>query len=128
MEKPMNKEAIKIEIKNTSNEWIKSFNAGDLERCSERYLKDAIMDARPINRFIGREKIYNFWNDFVKSSNATDLTYTDIEINIIDQNTAILSAKWSMNVGRGFITKELWIKTGNEWFLSEDDFTIEEQY
>jgi hypothetical protein len=86
------------------------------------------MDVRPMGNFKGREAIFGFWNGFVNSTKAKDLVYTDIKIEVVDKNSAILSANWSMNVGKGFITKELWVKTGEDWFLQEDDFTVAEQF
>ncbi len=81
-----------------------------------------------MGNFKGREAIFGFWNGFVNSTKAKDLVYTDIKIEVVDKNSAILSANWSMNVGKGFITKELWVKTGEDWFLQEDDFTVAEQF
>ena len=86
------------------------------------------MEARPMGRFEGRKPIHNFWNEFIHETNATDLQYFDININVVNEHAAILSAKWTMNVGRGFIAKELWKKAGDNWFLAEDDFTVEAQY
>ena len=41
----------------------------------------------------------------------------------------MLSASWSMNVGSGFITKELWVKQDDgRWLLKEDDFSVVTEY
>lgn len=128
MEIKMNKKLITSEVLSTSKKWLEAFNSGNIKACSEAYSENSIMDARPMGSFKGREAIYDFWNGFVNSTNAKDLAYTDIKIEVIDEVSAILSANWSMNVGRGFITKELWVKTGEDWLLLEDDFTVEEQY
>lgn len=124
----MSNKLIKIEVLEASKQWIVSFNKADVEVCSKRYSNNAVMDARPIGRYEGREKIYEFWNTFVNSTNATDLTYINIHIEVVDDNSAKLSAQWSMNVASGFITEELWVKENGAWFLSYDDFTVEEQF
>jgi quinol monooxygenase YgiN len=124
----MEVENVTKNVLKTSAAWIKSFNKGDIKACSEGYSENAVMDARPMGQFKGRAAIHKFWTGFVESTKATDLVYTDIKIDVIDEKSAVLSANWSMNVGRGFITKELWVKTGEDWFLLEDDFTVEEQY
>lgn len=123
-----NIEIITKDVLKTSAEWIEYFNSGRIKACSESYSENAVMDARPMGRFEGREAIHKFWTGFVNSTKAKDLVYTDIKVDVIDEKSAILSANWSMNVGKGFITKELWVKTGENWLLIEDDFTVEEQY
>ncbi len=124
----MSNKLINLEVLEASKQWIALFNKADVEACSKRYLKNAVMDARPIGKYEGREEIYEFWNTFVSSTNATDLTYSDIVIEVVNDNSAKLSAQWSMNVGRGFISEELWVKENGAWFLSDDDFTVEEQF
>lgn len=124
----MDKELIRAEVQNASKKWVETFNKGNIRQCSEAYSENAVMDARPMGRYDGRSAIFEFWKEFVNSTNAKDLVYTDIEIGVVDEISAILSAKWSMNVGKGLITKELWIKTEGTWLLSEDDFTVEEQF
>ena len=48
---------------------------------------------------------------------------------MIDARSVVLSASWSMNVGRGIITKELWVRQDDQsWLLVEDDFEVQEQY
>ncbi len=124
----MNDNTVTTEVLETSKRWIESFNRGDVKACADKYTHAAIMHARPMGSFEGREAIYEFWNNFVSSTNANNLVYTDSKVEVIDTNRAILSAQWSMNVGKGFIAKELWIKENNEWHLFEDDFTVEEQF
>ncbi len=124
----MNIERVTKEVLKTSATWIESFNSGNIKACSENYSENAVMDARPMGQFEGREAIHKFWTGFVNSTKAKDLVYTDIKVDVINEKSAILSANWSMNVGKGFITKELWVKTGGNWLLVEDDFTVEKQY
>jgi len=41
----------------------------------------------------------------------------------------LLTADWKMNVGRGIITMERWVKRGEgKWLLEFDDFEVQEQY
>ncbi len=55
----------------------------------------------------------------------TDVAYIDPEIKIVDDTSAILSAKWQMNKAFGVITNELWVlqDDGNA-LLREDDFEV----
>jgi ketosteroid isomerase-like protein len=122
------KELVELQVSEASKQWIKAFNQGDITACAQTYTSRAVMDARPMGRYDGREAIYEFWSGFVNSTKATDLTYTNVNIEFIDENTAKLSASWSMNVGQGIISEELWVKENNLWLLSYDDFTVEEQF
>ncbi len=124
----INTELIQCEVNEASQQWIMAFNMTDIKTCVETYMTNAVMDSRPMGRYEGREAIYKFWDGFVSSTNAGDLSYSEVDVQIINENTAKLSAKWSMNVGRGFISEELWVNEGQRWFLSYDDFTVEEQF
>jgi hypothetical protein len=121
-------DSVKAAVMNASNQWIEAFNRGDLVFCSEKYSAMAEMDARPMGHYTGRKEIYDFWQNFVDSTGATQLKYAEIEIEVIDNSNAKLSAKWTMNVGKGFISKELWSLQSGIWLLTEDDFTVEEKY
>lgn len=116
------------EILTASQKWIEAFNKGDIRYCAEQYLEQAVMNARPMGEYKGRTEIYDFWQNFVTSTGATNLIYTDVNIEIIDKDSARLSAKWSMNVGKGFISNEFWVKKAGVWRFSEDDFTVVEQF
>lgn len=124
----MNENTVEVEVQEASNRWINAFNAGDIKQCAERYLETAVMNARPLGRFEGRDAIYTFWSEFVESTNAANLIYSDINVFAISETSARLSASWTMNVGRGIITEELWVNREGQWFLSYDDFTVEENY
>ncbi len=122
------KSIIKTQVNAASKAWITTFNRGDARGAADAYVSNAIMDARPMGHFEGRENIYKFWAPFIKSG-ARDLVYYEINIDVIDENTAHLFARWSMNVGRGFITLEEWVRSDdNVWRLTKDDFTVENQY
>ena len=47
---------VKTEVLKTSQNWIACFNLGSVEACSNFYLEDAIMDARPFGRYEGATK------------------------------------------------------------------------
>jgi len=57
----MTKNTTKTAVLNASKKWIESFNMGDIKYCSEQYLEQTVMDARPMGRFTGRAEIYDFW-------------------------------------------------------------------
>lgn len=117
------------EVLTASQQWIDAFNAGKLEACARGYREDATMTAAPIGTFTGRDAIRSFWTSFVESSGATDLHYTHVTLRSEGDGRVRLSAAWSMNVGRGLISNELWTRDeeGN-WLLSEDHFEVQEQF
>ena len=113
---------------NASKNWIKHFNKGDIDYCVSAYVPDATIEAKPMGEYSGRENIDNFWRPFVQTG-ATDLVYTEIWLQLIDENKVHLGANWSMSVGRGVITLEEWIKTeSGTWKLLRDNFEIQEQF
>ena len=85
------------------------------------------MVAKPFGTFKGRQAIEAFWTPFIESG-ATNLKYTNTQIKVVTENKAILSSDWEMNVGKGIITNETWIKTGDTWKLSEDYFEVKEEF
>ena len=119
---------IREDVLARSRNWIHDFNLGKSDACIAAYTPDAVMRAKPMGTFIGTEAIAQFWKPFM-ASGAKELTYADVNIEIVDESTALLSATWSMNVGRGVITKEKWIKQENgDWLLAEDNFEVLEQF
>jgi pimeloyl-ACP methyl ester carboxylesterase len=115
------------EVLKASQNWIANFNKGDTITVSEAYTKNALMVAKPFGTFKGRKAIEAFWTPFIKSG-ATDLKYTNTKIKVVTKNKAILSSDWKMNVGKGIITNETWIKKGGIWKLSEDYFEVKEEF
>ena len=124
----ISQEAVRTEVLAQSQNWIKNFNLGNVEACIAAYQADAVMQAKPMGTFVGLETISEFWKPFM-ASGAKDLEYHDVVVEVLDDSTVLLSANWSMNVGRGVITKEKWVKQkdGN-WQLAEDDFEVLEQF
>ncbi|MBX2811378.1 MAG: nuclear transport factor 2 family protein [Myxococcales bacterium] len=117
-----------IEVLTASSTWIRQFNAGEVEACIETYLPNAVMNAAPAGRFVGREAIGEFWRPFV-ASGASELVYTEIAMTMESEDKVRLSANWQMNVGRGIITNERWIRNNDGlWRLAEDDFEVQEQF
>jgi pimeloyl-ACP methyl ester carboxylesterase len=118
---------IEKEVLKASQNWIANFNKGDTITVSEAYTKNALMVAKPFGTFKGKKAIEAFWTPFIKSG-ATDLKYTNTKIKVVTKNKAILSSDWKMNVGKGIITNETWIKKGGIWKLSEDYFEVKEEF
>ena len=119
---------LRNEVFKASQEWIAHFNKGDTDACVEGYLPEAVMEAKPFGTFTGTQEIDDFWRPFM-ASGATDLAYQDVLVEIIDETTAHLSSRWSMNVGRGVITLEQWVKQSNgSWLLAHDAFEVLEQF
>ncbi|TDI78746.1 MAG: isochorismatase, partial [Betaproteobacteria bacterium] len=53
--------------------------------------------------------------------------YINPKINIVNETSAILTAKWKMNKANGVIHKELWVlQEDGTAKLREDDFEIKE--
>ncbi len=112
----------------SSQKWIASFNRGDTDACVEAYTADAVIHAKPMGTFRGKRTIDDFWRPFM-ASGAKDLEYHNTKIDVMDESTVLLSAGWSMNVGRGIITKEKWVRQQDGvWRLVEDHFEIQEQF
>lgn len=115
-------------VRQASEAWIRCFNAGDVDGCVAGYTAAAVMEATPMGRFEGHAAIDGFWRPFM-GSGAGQLEYRDVKLRGIDEHTVELSASWSMNVGRGVITCERWVKQGDgSWRLVYDAFEIQEQY
>jgi ketosteroid isomerase-like protein len=118
---------VKDEIFKRSEKWIASFNSGDVAACVAGYRETAVMNAKPMGVFSGLKEIEGFWRPFIESG-AGNLVYQNIKLEIVDNKTVLLSADWSMNVGRGIITMEKWVKLDEDWFLERDDFEVKEKF
>ncbi len=116
------------EVREASRNWVLAFNQGNIEGCLAGYRSDATMEARPMGTYVGIKAIEDFWRPFVESG-AGELTYSNIHLRQAAPSTVILSADWCMNVGKGIITCERWVKDEAQgWQLQEDRFEILEQY
>lgn len=115
------------EVLKASKNWISNFNKKNTSEIANAYTADAIMVAQPFGTFEGRKSISDFWTPFIKSG-ASDLKYTNTQLKVINNNKAILSSDWSMNIGEGVITNETWIKIEGNWKLKEDHFEVTKQF
>ncbi|MCZ4339479.1 cysteine hydrolase family protein [Shewanella colwelliana] len=117
-------QSIRQSVMQASREWIANFNQGNVQACIDRYQQGAIMQVSPFGRFDGISAIGAFWSEFAKSGPA-QLVYRNVEIKVLNDKQAILSANWSMNIASGFISKELWtLNDDGHWYLEEDDFSV----
>ncbi len=125
--KPLAHHKIALEVLAASKQWISSFNAGNSEYCVTAYQKDAVMRATPFGLSNGTAEISEFWTPFI-ASGATNLIYTNVTIEVVNANTALLTAHWSMNIGDGIIYQEKWVKENDTWKLAYDDFEVLHKY
>ncbi|CAF1054864.1 unnamed protein product, partial [Didymodactylos carnosus] len=123
-----------IDLEIVTDEWIRRFNMGDFKYIVNAYLPTAKLYARnasvPSLPLVGREKIGEFWNNFYKTTGATNLIYYDRKITVTGPSSGESSSRWTMNVGDGFIDKETWMKNNETgiWLLAFEDFTVEQNY
>ena len=117
------------EVQAASRAWIDAFNRGDYRACAAGYTEDASMQGRPLADLEGRAAIEEFWKG-VLGQGPGQLTYEDPRIHVLDEETAVLSARWTMTrLGRGIISLEKWQKQADgSWLLSEDIFEITESF
>lgn len=109
-----------------SRQWIAAFNTGDANACANLYTPDAVMTAQPFGTFRGRDAIRAFWSDLI-AKGARDLRYSRIKVDQTDDNTVLISADWTMNIGGGVITRERWVQIDGRWLLAEDQFEVRSQ-
>ena len=122
------RQTIVDEVRRESGRWIGHFNRGDVDACVAGYTPEAEMRATPFGVFHGHGAIDGFWRPFI-ASGASELEYSDVEVRVVDPTTALLSAKWRMNVGRGVITEERWVKQADgRWRLVFDAFEVQEKF
>ena len=107
-----------------SRRWQDAFNGGNAAGCAACYEETAVMNAKPFGTFSGRDDIEAFWAKII-GDGYSDVTYIEPAVRIVDDRSAILSAKWEMNKAHGVITNELWVlqDDGNA-LLREDDFEV----
>lgn len=124
---PTTQHKVALEVLDASKAWIANFNKGNAAACVNGYTQNAVMNAQPFGIKKGKEEIAGFWTPFIQSG-ATNLIYTNVRIEVANKTTAFLSANWSMNVGKGKIYQEKWVKKENTWLLSYDNFEVLEQF
>ncbi|QYK13177.1 cysteine hydrolase [Shewanella rhizosphaerae] len=117
-------QSIRQAVMQASQAWIADFNRQAFADCIARYLPGAQMQVSPFGRFDGIEAISQFWLGFAQQ-NPGELVYRNVEIKVLSDKQAILSANWRMNIASGFISKELWtLADDGHWYLEEDDFSV----
>ncbi len=111
-------------INTASAQWKVAFNSGDAIGCAKQYESTAIMHAKPLGTYKGIIEIQNFWQKLIDDGYSA-VVYIDTKINIVNETSAILTAKWEMNKVKGVIHKELWIlQDDGTAKLREDDFEV----
>ncbi|MRI33535.1 isochorismatase [Endozoicomonas sp. OPT23] len=105
-----------------SSNWKNAFNSGDGRGCAAQYEADAVMHARPFGTFTGTEEIAAFWEKLI-ADGFSDVEYVEPELEVVDEQSAILKSGWKMNNAGGVIHKELWVlQEDGRALLREDDF------
>ena len=105
-----------------SEKWRAFFNRGDAAGCASLYEENARMIAAPFGTFDGRPAIEAFWQNIIDQGFA-DVTYTDPEIEQVNETATVLTSSWKMNKAQGVITRELWVvQDDGSMRLREDHF------
>ena len=116
------------EVLESSRNWVSNFNDGNARACVDAYTSDAVMYAKPFGVYRGIQEIESFWKPFIETG-AGNLEYSNVSVAIENETTVLLTADWKMNVGRGIITMERWVKQKDgKWLLEFDDFEVQEQF
>ena len=102
------KDRVLTAVANASEAWRTAFNAGDAAACAAQYENDAVMQAEPFGTFTGTQAISGFWQTLFDDG-FSDVRYSDITIDVINETSAVLTANWTMNNAAGVINKELWV-------------------
>lgn len=111
-------------VNKASAQWQEAFNRADAEGCTAQYEVDAIMHARPFGTYTGKDEIHAFWLKLMKDGFA-DVAYINPEIEVLDEQSAVIRAGWTMNNAKGVIHKELWVlQSDGTAKLREDDFEV----
>lgn len=109
-------------VEAASESWKSAFNSGNAADCANHYEQNATMHARPFGTFTGTTEIRDFWQKLIDDG-FSDVDYIDPKIEVIDDNTAVLTSGWKMNKAAGVIHKELWVlQSDGTAKLREDDF------
>ena len=103
-----NKQIVLSALKEASEKWKRAFNTRNAEGCALQYESDAVITAKPFGTFNGTEEIQAFWQKLIDDG-FSDVEYINPEIEVVDENSAVLVSGWKMNNAKGVITKELWV-------------------
>lgn len=124
---PLAHHQVALEVIAASKRWVQYFNQGNGQKCGDDYAENAVMHPNPMGIKRGKKEISEFWINFIKTG-ATDLVYTNVSVEVVNEKLALLSANWSMNVGRGVIYREKWEKINGVWVYTYDDFEVLEKF
>jgi hypothetical protein len=103
---------------------VESFNTGNAAGCAAAYEETAVMNAKPFGTFTGRAEIEAFCTKII-ADGFPDVAYIEPDLNVIDENSAVLTSKWKMNNAHRVITNELWVlQADGTALLREDDFEV----
>ena len=121
----MTQEQILLACKAGIAAWQKAFNNHDAAGCAAQYEEGTVMHARPFGTFTGRKEIQTFWQGIIDQGfNAVD--YTDIEWVAMNDDSYVLTAKWTMNKAFGAVHHEQWrIQADGSALLAADDFEVQ---
>lgn len=104
--------------------WQTAFNQGNAAGCAARYCEDAVMEAVPYGRFVGKAAIEAFWQN-IMDQGLNDVSYQDVQWQAAGDDGYILSAKWQMNKAFGVVHREHWvIEEDGEARLLTDKFEV----
>jgi len=105
--------------------WQTAFNSQDAAGCAAQYEEGTVMHARPFGTFTGREEIQTFWQGIIDQG-FNDVDYTDIEWVAMNDDSYVLTAKWTMNKAFGEVHHEQWrIQADGSALLAADDFEVQ---
>ncbi len=119
-----NENTVLVACKQGIEAWKTAFNNQDAKGCADQYEASCTMHARPFGVFEGREAIQAFWQD-IMDKGFKEVAYTDVEWQAHEEDSYILSAKWTMNQAFGVVHKEMWqVQEDGKARLISDDFEV----
>ena len=112
-------------VKAASAEWMAAFNCADAAGCAAQYEASAIMHARPFGTYTGTAEIQAFWQK-VMDDGLADVAYSNTQIDVLDDQSAVLTSDWTMNKAQGVVHRELWVlQPDGTAKLREDEFEVQ---
>ena len=109
-------------VTEASERWKNAFNSGDAAGCAAQYELNAVMHAKPFGTFNGTNEIQTFWRQLVDDGFA-EVEYVEPKLEVLDDESVLLTARWKMNKACGVIHRELWVlQPDGTARLREDDF------
>eukprot|EP00542_Grammatophora_oceanica_P013049 CAMPEP_0194032312 /NCGR_PEP_ID=MMETSP0009_2-20130614/5286_1 /TAXON_ID=210454 /ORGANISM="Grammatophora oceanica, Strain CCMP 410" /LENGTH=126 /DNA_ID=CAMNT_0038672711 /DNA_START=84 /DNA_END=464 /DNA_ORIENTATION=+ len=116
-------ESLLAAVKQASGTWKNGFNTGDAAACAGQYEATAVMVAKPFGTFTGTAEIQGFWQKLIDDG-FSEVEYVEpTKLEVVGEDSVILSSNWKMNKAKGVITKELWVlQEDGSAKLREDHF------